>query len=219
MFQLITTSANQGLYSQNSGGWGRIYPARGSHRTVSELIVRRLFGRDDVKEEEHEQESEESPSSATPSQLPENPKPAPAALARSWQESPPPQLFAENVDEFRALPSKCLRADAYEQLVEEEPELIKALEADLLKTQSQNPQSAQEAESTTEQRLQSLVQQRLVDVEASRAGFTVGGKRVLVREQAGKIIHAIVSVKHFIPAAVSAEPHAYVTRQHPTTKG
>ncbi|KAL2797291.1 hypothetical protein BJX66DRAFT_335195 [Aspergillus keveii] len=173
--------------------------------------IRRLFGRDDAdnSEEELEQEEpEETPSPTAPSQLPEKPTPAPAPLAKPWQDSPTPQLFADNIDQPRAYPSKSLWTDAYEQLGDEAPDLIEALEADLLQTQSQNGQTSQETESTTEQRLQRLVQQRLVDVEASRAGFTVGGKRVLVREQAGKIVHAIISVKDFISAAVSVEPHA-----------
>ncbi|KAJ0413509.1 hypothetical protein BJY00DRAFT_58501 [Aspergillus carlsbadensis] len=171
--------------------------------------IRRLFGRDASEEEEHggdeEHEQEESEESGSP----DTPSPATAAQLKSWKDSPPSQLFAENIDEPRTPSAKSLWTDAYGQLVDEAPELVKALEADLLQSQSQNQQSAQEVEeSTTEQRLQNLVQQRLVDVEASRAGFTVGGKRVMVREQAGKIIHAIVSVKEFISLAVSVEPHA-----------
>jgi hypothetical protein len=116
-----------------------------------------------------------------------------------------PQHPSTIIIDSQSDPSKSLWDEAYEQLVDETPDLVKALENDLLQLQNQQPGTKA---ATTERRLQRLVQQRLSDIEASRLGFTVGGKRLLVREQAGKIVHAIISVKDVISAAVVAEPHA-----------
>ncbi|KAL4906329.1 hypothetical protein BDW74DRAFT_177343 [Aspergillus multicolor] len=163
--------------------------------------IRRFLGREDRKA------SAPAPAHGrhSPSQLPAGPPAAsPSPLRNSSQGTPRESLKPEPQPVADA--SKSLWDEAYEQLVDEAPDLVTALENDLL--QSQSHDSAVKPESSTQRRLQSLVQQRLADIEGSRMGFTVGGKRVLVREQAANIIHAIISVKDFISAAVSAEPHA-----------
>jgi hypothetical protein len=59
-----------------------------------------------------------------------------------------------------------------------------------------------------EVQLQEPVGRKLKEVQKSRLKITVSGKEIVVKEQVGKVVHIILSIKDFIGSAVSTEPHA-----------
>lgn len=101
--------------------------------------------------------------------------------------------------------------EAYEQLREEDEQLIVAFEKDLLAQGKERPggnDNHDVLDDSHETQLQHLVERRLADIQQTRMQFTVGGRDIIVKDQARRVIHAILSVKDFISSAVSSEPHA-----------
>lgn len=101
--------------------------------------------------------------------------------------------------------------EAYEQLREEDEQLIIAYEKDLLtqgKAQTGGQRPSDVFDNSHETQLQNLVERRLADIQETRLRMTVGGREVVVKDQARRIIHAILSFKDAISSAVSSEPHA-----------
>jgi hypothetical protein len=101
--------------------------------------------------------------------------------------------------------------EAYEQLREEDEQLVIAFEKDLLTQGKEQPGDHDHhavLDDSHETRLQNLVERRLADIQETRLQFTVGGRDIVVKDQARRIIHAILAVKDFISSAVSSEPHA-----------
>jgi hypothetical protein len=59
-----------------------------------------------------------------------------------------------------------------------------------------------------EERLQDLINCRLEIIKNVRLKISVGGKKVVVKDQPSKVVQAILSAKDFIGTAVSPNPHA-----------
>lgn len=100
--------------------------------------------------------------------------------------------------------------EAYEQLREDE-QLIVAYEKSLLiqgKAQSGGQQTGDVFDKGHETQLQHLIERRLADIQETRLQITVGGRDVVVKDQARRIIHTVLSFKDAISSAVSSEPHA-----------
>lgn len=120
----------------------------------------------------------------------------------------PAQGHATHPESFQLGP---LWNEAYEQLREEDEQLIVAFEKDLLAQGKERPgrnDNHDVLDDSHETQLQHLVERRLVDIQQTRMQFTVGGREIIVKEQARRVIHAVLSVKDFISLAVNSEPHA-----------
>lgn len=101
--------------------------------------------------------------------------------------------------------------EAYEQLREEDDQLIVGYEKDLLiqgKAQPGGQHTSNVSDKSHETQLQDLIERRLADIQETRLQITVGGRDVVLKDQARRIIHAILSFKDAISSAVSSEPHA-----------
>ena len=58
------------------------------------------------------------------------------------------------------------------------------------------------------ERIQTLAHEKLSKVSEAHLSFSIGGKRIVVREAVLKTINAISKSKDIISLALSAEPHA-----------
>ncbi|KAL4734411.1 hypothetical protein BDV11DRAFT_174791 [Aspergillus similis] len=117
----------------------------------------------------------------------------------------------EPIEEPQPLALQDLWSNAYAQLQDEEPGLIAAYEQNLIASQQEEHRSQLPSEATDVSRqksLQQLVQRRLDEIEKSRLKVSVGGREIAVRDQARRVVHAVLSVKDMIDLAVSVEPHA-----------
>lgn len=56
--------------------------------------------------------------------------------------------------------------------------------------------------------IQKLAEKKLEELPENRTSFSVGGKRIIIRESIQKAIRTITQFKALISGAVSAEPHA-----------
>ena len=98
--------------------------------------------------------------------------------------------------------------EAFEKLREENGDLLNVYEKLLLnKFDSKENQYEPGDNSHTLPRLQSLVQSRLDELQKSKFKINVAGKEIVIREQVGRAINAMLSVKDLITAA---EPHSAI---------
>ena len=168
---------------------------------------RRVLRRPEAKEQQQgQQHSESSTSKASndPTRIHSNP---PSASPSSISQNPPtPWSPPSNTADSQASVSNGLWDEARSQLLDEAPELINAFEKGLLELQGRELQMP--TDGRNEPDLLLLVKQRLAALESSRLGFEVGGKRVVIREQFARMVHAVISVKDSITTVVSSEPHA-----------
>ncbi|KAL4907027.1 hypothetical protein BDW74DRAFT_176626 [Aspergillus multicolor] len=184
--------------------------------------LKRAFGRSD--------KAEDPPKPATPAaSVPSSLLPEPDVLSETPTEppansplstpstpvnvpsSPARQVAQDNEDEGyeqQTLALQDLWSEAYAQLEQEEPDLIATYEANLINSQQTEPKSVADDATERQTSLQTLVQRRLDDIENSRLTISVGKRKIAVKDEAKRIVQAILSAKEMISFAVSMEPHA-----------
>lgn len=110
---------------------------------------------------------------------------------------------------------KNLWDEAYDRLREDGPELIDAYEKDLLASGSVASVKARAQPSVNgargedrEGQLEKLVKDKLDAIQNAQLTVTVGGEKIVVKDQVCKLVRKILSFTDFIGAAITTEPHA-----------
>ncbi|EDN02269.1 predicted protein [Histoplasma mississippiense (nom. inval.)] len=96
--------------------------------------------------------------------------------------------------------------EAYDELRKENAKLVDAYEQDLFSIQNLGQQAPKGED--REIQLQKLLNSKLQNIENSQMKISIHGKDVVIRDQARKVVHSILSVKDYIGSIAFAEPHA-----------
>lgn len=176
--------------------------------------IKRAFGRSD----------KEDPRGPAPPLLPVLDEPARTPKADTVSDADPPSAVSSPLstslpqsppgcsttapEDSHILGLQDLWNDSYNELEEEEPSLVAAYEQSLINAQDDQPESSSNTATERQEDLQHLVQRRLDEIENSRLKVLVGGREIAVRDQARRVVRAVLSVKEMIDVAVSVEPHA-----------
>ncbi|KAF9762005.1 hypothetical protein IL306_003590 [Fusarium sp. DS 682] len=110
----------------------------------------------------------------------------------------------------KALELKGLWKEAYDQLQKDDAEIVDAYKSALSRqcAAQKEEESLPPGEDSETTDLRGFIKARLDEIQASHLTVTIAGKSIGIKEQARRAVHAILSVKDFISAAVNSEPHA-----------
>ncbi|KAI9376536.1 WD40-repeat-containing domain protein [Aspergillus egyptiacus] len=123
---------------------------------------------------------------------------------------PVKQTVAESTQPCRGLEG--LWEEAYKQLADQEPELLAEYEKLLISATGKSKPAADEnlPPSQRLEQVQSITTEQQKALSENRLHFSVNGKRIVLREQAEKIIDSVMAVKDVVNAAIVTCPPAAV---------